>query len=450
MTNCFQRNNPGRRTHTANILNFLVLLIISGSLFISYSCEEPSSQTGKALIPASDNVDIESTLLKVKSYTMYSDSIESMMQTISYLGEKYDPWFGTTRAEFVSQLRLDEPWEYLFYEIDSMRLYLRLLSVEGDTADPHFLRMSEISETIYTDEKYFSGQTIGLTGYTVGDIPLPTLKADTINNIVLNVDNSFGEYILRDTKYLQYDSLDFREFFKGLHFQILSPEDPIFVSLSVTATNSDYYSNYFVIYMNNGLGAPMEYVFRIDAVTPNAVFNIYRHDHTTAEPDKELKHINDTTYLDTLSYAQTFNGVFTKLVLTGLDSIKNIAQLENISVNRARLKIPVYYDGFTFSRTTIPSSLYLRYLTSSGKVYLLPEVGTSFYDGMVDTTATFAVDDVYNLNIATFVQGYLDDTSGEILPELEMFILPTIRNNVILKANGASRPVRFEFTYTKF
>lgn len=405
---------------------------------------------GSELLPESDNVSIKSFLLKVKSFTMYSDSIESMMPSISFMGTKYDTWFGTTTAEFVSQLRLDEPWNYSFYQIDSMRLYLKLLNVVGDTADQHFLRMSEISEVIYTNGTYYSGQTIGLTGYTVPDIQLPALRADTVNNIVLEVDTSFAGYLLRETKYLQYDTLDFREYFRGLHFQLISPEDPIFVSLSVLASGSYDYSNYFVIYMNNGLGGSMKYIFRIDAVTPNAVFNIYRHDHTTAEPSKELKHINDTTFLDTLSYAETFNGVFTKLVIPGLDSVKNDPEMKNISINKARLKIPVYYDGTTFTRSTIPSSLYLRYLKTDGEKYLIPEIGTTFYDGKVDTTFTNSYDDVYNLNIATFVQNYLEDKSGTMLPELEMFILPTISYNVILRANASFRPIKFEFTYTKF
>jgi hypothetical protein len=289
-----------------------------------------------------------------------------------------------------------------------------------------------------------------LTGYTIPDIPLPVLKPDTINLIELDIDPSFAEYVLRDKNYLQYGTdYDFRDYFKGLHFQIISPEDPIFVSLSVKSANTYTYSNYFVIYMNNGLGVPMKFILRIDAVTPNAVFNIYRHDYTAADSDKELKHINDLNYTDTLSYAQAFNGVFTKLLLSDLDSIKNSPEMKRISVNKARLKMPVYYDGYGYRRSTLPPILYLRYLRADGKKYLIPE-SSAFYNGTADTSFVSPADDVYNLNIATFVQNYLADSTGMILPELELFVYPTERNNVILRANDSYRPVKFEFTYTRF
>ncbi len=59
-------------------------------------------------------------------------------------------------------------------------------------------------------------------------------------------------------------------------------------------------------------------------------------------------------------------------------------------------------------------------------------------------------DDVYNLNIASFMQGYLEDETNIILPELELFLLPATGYNVILKANDSYKPVKFEFTYTRF
>jgi hypothetical protein len=162
------------------------------------------------------------------------------------------------------------------------------------------------------------------------------------------------------------------------------------------------------------------------------------------------KHLNDTTYLDTLSYAEQYNGVYTKLVLSNLDSLKNSPDMKNISVNKARLKIPVMYDQYNYTRSKLPSTIYSRYLTTTGSRYFVPETGSSFYDGTADTTFASQADDVYNLNIASFVQGYFEDETNEILPELELFLLPEAGSNVILKANKSFKPIKFEFTYTKF
>jgi hypothetical protein len=188
----------------------------------------------------------------------------------------------------------------------------------------------------------------------------------------------------------------------------------------------------------------------LDAVSTNASFNLFLHDPSTAQPGKIIEHVNDTTYLDTMTYAQQFNGLYTRLVLSNLDSIKTAFRGKKFSVNKARLKIPVFYDDETFKRSTIPSSVYLSYLTKSGSRFYVPETGTSFFNGTPDTTATSQNNDVYIMNIATFVQSYLEDNTGKFLPVLELFLLPSAGHNVILKANNSYKPVKFEFTYTEF
>jgi hypothetical protein len=71
-------------------------------------------------------------------------------------------------------------------------------------------------------------------------------------------------------------------------------------------------------------------------------------------------------------------------------------------------------------------------------------VNPTFFDGIIDTIAN-----VYHFNIPAFVQGYLEDATDNIKPELEMYQSAGTRN-VILKANNSRTPVVFEFTYTKF
>jgi hypothetical protein len=421
-------------------------------MFLAGSCEDPAGLSGTKLLPGSDFVTISSSLLSVKSYTMYGDSIESSQPSVSYLGKIYDPYFGTTTCEFVSQLRLSSAWTGGKFYVDSVKLFLQLRTVTGDTIDKHYLRMSEIADVIYDTVTYYSSQIVPHTGYSIPDIELPALKADTINNIILDLDTAFfGSRLLRDPDMLFHrsDTADFRTYFRGLHFQLISPNDPLFLSLSVAATSSNY-QNYFEVYGKNNNSENKVLAFLLDALTTNASFNLYSHEHADAEPGKKIEHINDLVYLDTMSYAQSFNGLYTKLVLTKLDSIKNAPEMQGISVNKARLKIPVVYDNDIYKRSTIPSTIYLRYRTTAGARYFVPETGTAFYNGTADTSATLSTDDVYNLNIATFIQGYLDDKTNTILPELELFLLPTASNNLIIRANGSYKPIKFEFVYTRF
>jgi hypothetical protein len=450
MTKFYHSFLISRRLFSYNILKTFSLAILTGIIFLT-ACEEDPTKIGRKILPSSDFVTIKSTdTLGVKSFTMYRDSIESDNPSISYLGQVTDPYFGTITAEFVSQLRLGAAWDDEYFVIDSIKLYMEFNTVTGAVDKPHYLQLSEISDQIYADSTYYSSQPVSLTGFSVKDIILPKLKADTINNLEIDIPVAFGDYITRDTSKLFHHSTDpdFRSYFKGLLFQITSPEDPIFVSLSVDPPGTyETYLNYFHFFMHDINGSAKEYYLILDAFSKNAAFNLYRHDFNAADADKKIMHINDN-YPDTLSYIQMLNGLYTKILIPGLSDIRNEPAMKNISVNKARLIIPVVYDNDIYKPSTIPSALYLRYVTSSGGRYIVPDysiVSAAFYDGSPDTT-----NNVYNINIATWMQYYLEDTSGTLTTEFELFLLPTSLNNVILKANNSHTPVKFEFTYSRY
>jgi hypothetical protein len=456
MTRFYRNSIFSSRLFSENILKLLPLLLTGGIMLLINACEEDPSKIGSKLLPGSDYVLIKSTdTMSVRSYTMYTDSIPSDNPAISYLGSLNDPYFGTTIAEFVSQIRpVDSLTTENYLAVDSVKLYLRLLTVSGDTTADHYLKFSEISQQIYTTSKYYSNQIVPLTGKN-WTVALPTLRADTINEIVVKIDTSFGSYLTREKSmvFINNNKPDFRSYFKGLYFQIISTGSPIFTSLSVTSpgfTGISY--NYFTVYMHDENASSKSYDFRLDAKASNAAYNLFGHDFNTAEPGKKIQHINDM-YPDTLSYLQKLNGVFTKIDIPYLKLLKNDPLMKNIAVNKARLIIPfVTETPNPVYLKTIPSIVYLRYLTSKGTKYIVRDAdvdrgpGAIFYDGRPDTTTAFS----YNINIATYLQDYLDDTSDSITTDLELFLLPTSTYNAVLRANKSNKPVKFELTYTKF
>lgn len=418
---------------------------------------------GSNLLPGSDFVKITSiNNLSAQSYTMYDDSVRTDNPSVSYLGQISDPYFGTATAEFVTQIRMGGAWDNLPFIVDSVKLYLHILSVTGGSTTKHYLKISEIAEQIYTDSAYYSNRNVLTTGFEVGDIEIPVLHAGinddtlTLPPQTLNGPMSFGNYILRDTSKLFYSNTlpDFRTFFKGLYFQIQPSSDPMLISLSLVPPPSTLglgaYYNYFGIFMSNPAGETKEFRFVLDATNKNAAYNRFVHNFNTATPDKKIQHINDTLYgdRDTLSYLQCLNGVYTKVVLPGLDSLKNDPSMKNIAVNKAKLTIPVQLDGNLYKATTVPSSLILRYRSKAGVKYIVPDYNIDanhiFFSGILDTVAN-----EYNFNIPAFVQGYLEDVTGQVEPELEVF-QGAGTSNVILKANNSKTPVKFQFTYTKF
>jgi hypothetical protein len=226
--------------------------------------------------------------------------------------------------------------------------------------------------------------------------------------------------------------------------------DPLLISLNLTYDQTNYY-NYFVLYGHDDAGITNEYSFILDAKNVNASFNMFEHDFTTATIGDKMAHRN-TSYRDTLSYLQSLNGVYTKIVFPGLEKIKNDPSLTKIAINKARLVVPVKFTKTAtnlYFATTLPPILGLRFKTKQGNRYIVPDWNVeasyhTFFDGKLDSTAQ-----VYNFNIPAFVQEYLENKSDSIKPELEIYQGSGTRN-AILSANKNKTPVKFEFSYTKF
>jgi hypothetical protein len=426
------------------------------------SCEEEPTTLGKGLLPGSDFVTVKSfDTLSVRSYTMYDSLVRTDNPTISYLGSLYDPFFGLTTASFASQLRLKYDWTGKPFVVDSVKLILAVNVVKGNTDGINKLSFYELPNQIFADSAYNSTVLNSNTvyKYKVTDLVLPSLRADTLNNIEIKVPTDFGKYLMRDTSMLVHanNKPDFRSFFKGLYFE-LSSSDPILLSLSLVNKNSSStgyfifdrtYENFFVLYFHDLDGNKNTYYFILDAVNKNAAFNKYSHNFNVAQSGN-INQVVNKHISDSVTYIQGLNGAYTGLEIPGLEKLKSDPDFKNIAVNKARLTIPFYLDTVNYQKSSAPSMLYLRYKTKSGKKYSVPDFNpnqslATFFDGRVDTVKM-----VYNFNIPSFVQKYLDDASGEILPELEIVESLGGTKNVILESRNSKRPIKLNFAYTIF
>jgi hypothetical protein len=465
--------NTSHRTHRIISVSqqfnrfFLFSLLSLMAVFVS-SCEKGILKIGGDLLPEGDFVSLKSIdTLSAFSYTMYDYRIRTDNPSVGYLGSLYDPAFGTTTASFVSQLRLTSRWDGKPFTVDSVRLYLRLLTATGKSNVVHTLRLSEIADIIYPDSTYYSNSPVALTNYVVKDIQLPALQADTINNVVLKLPVEFGNYLLRDTLQLFYaenaihyspDHPDFRSYFRGLYFQMDPGPDPVLVSMylapGVVNTSHASSENALAIYIHDNNGTKKEYDLNLDADSRNAAFNVYVNDYSTADADKRINHINDG-YKDSLSYQQCLNGVYTKITIPGLEKVKSDIMSGKIAINKARLIVPVKFkktsDTQYYSKL-LPMVLGLRYKTEAGDKSVVPDYNMAgsadayhyFFDGSLDS-----VNMVYKFNIPAFVQSYLDDATNTLEPSVEIY-QGAGTNNVILRSNKNKPTVKFEFTYTKF
>jgi hypothetical protein len=465
--NNISRHTPGRNSESHAITRIFSIVLLSLFAIFTTSCENGLLKLGTDFLPASDFVSIKSIdTLSVFTYTQYDPVTQSDNPSVSYLGHIFDPVFGTTTTDFVTQLRLASQWNLGGHvTINSVTLNLRLRSAKGGLTTPHTMKISEISDMLYPDSIYYSNRIPNLTDFSIDSITIPpVIKADTA--IAISLPNRFGERIFRDPSQLFYAPHfhfnpaypDFRSYFKGIYVQMAPSDDPLLFSLFLSSpvTGAAVHGtseNYIEIAVTDSLGTQYYFDLNLDGRVHNASYNRYEHNYLSATPELRVKHINDN-YRDTLSYLQYLNGVYPRIYLPGLEKLKTDGTLGKIAVNKARLVVPFHLvDPSQKYAHAAPSQLVLRYKNNIGTKstvvdYILgsgyADQTHKFFDGKLDS-----VNKVYKFNIPQFVQTYLEGTSDMLKPELEIYQGSEIKN-IIFGANGNKKSIKFEFTYTEF
>ena len=456
MTRYFKRyaHLPG---FISAITKFKIIIsaILLGGIAVLESCEEDPTFIGKNILPGTDYVSLISTdTFRISSFTRFDYPMTTEAQTAPYIGNYYDPYFGSVKSEFISQLRMEEEWADGSYDVDSVKLFLRIMNVNGSNDNQKQLRITEVATMLYNDSTYYSDSSVDTTDFGVS-VTIPELRSDTINNISIPVPTFFGEYLIRDQEKLMYSTPaeDFRNFFKGVYLQIPSANDndPLLLGLNVNSYNSlGDYSDYIILYMHDReTNTPYYFRFLLDPVKTNASFVRQKYDFSTADPGIGISGLINQTITDSLSYLQGINGVYTTLVIPGLADLKKSTAGIKEAINKARLYVPVHYDDNLYTEATVPEQLYLRYTNKSGEKELIPDFYVDdyheYFGGTLDTASN-----QYKFNISNFIQDYLTDTEDILKPELEIFQSPVEVKNAILKANGSKSPVRLELTITKY
>ncbi|HRR92741.1 MAG TPA: DUF4270 family protein [Bacteroidales bacterium] len=426
--------------------------IFLAALFFLQSCTEKPVITGLNLLPGGDFVNIRSTdTISIFSFTEYADSVPSKNKTAAFLGGIYDPYFGTMTSDFVAQLRLLQKWPEggQPFVIDSVKMIIRISGAKGLLGVNQDISLYEITEMLDADSVYYSKRDPH-AGLHLGTFALPKIEKDTIQNLEIMIPISIGEYLMRDTLKLRQDNSgnDFRNYFKGLYVSVSEGQtlpdkkdgaNPSKLLLSLSF--SDQYNYPFIIdvFYHTALKTGQYYSFVMS--DKSVRYNRYFHDFSTAEPDKRIAHINDGVK-DTLSYLQSFYGASTRITFPGLQTFRDSSRL---SVNRARITIPVYVDGVVYKATSIPTSIFLIYKNSEGYSYIVPDyyMSSAFYNGNLNSTTLN-----FTFNIAAFVQTYIDGKIPEA--QLSLSLSDSEYRNLILKANNSHTPVKFELTYTRY
>jgi len=430
------RNSPLRQIHYILVLPLLVFLIV-------ISCEEDPASIGKGILPYTDFDSIVAIdTMRVDMYTLFTDSVTSMQPAVSYLGNVLDPYFGLTSSDFVTQLWIAAEWPGEGFTIDSVKLRFEITDVIGEMLGLGTLNIYELEEKLSADSTYLASDEVTVKELMTS-LEIPPLSEGTDTVLTLDLPISFAEYLLRDTSqlYLRSDTVDFRDFFYGFYFEYpqVSNYHMLRVNL-VRASESDgsYVNAAIIVYYTNSAGYDRTYAFTIN---PRClIYNRFLHDFDLADPDKKIKYINEPVK-DTLAYAQSMEGVYSRLVIPGLEYLRSLPF--DIAVNKARLYLPVYLNETDYTEEMVPDNIYVRY-DSAGVKRVLSDylIDAAFFDGTYSK-----VTNLYKMNIANFVQNYFEGSIED--PAVEVFLPELSTKNLIIKANRETEDaVRFELTYT--
>ncbi len=429
-----------RKSAIKQIHKILVIPILV--FFIVMSCEEDPATFGKGLLPQSDFDSIVAIdTMGIDIYTLFTDSATSMQPTVSYLGNVLNPYFGLTGSDFVTQLWIAAEWPGDGFSIDSVKFKFEITDIMGDMF-LSILNIYELAEKLSADSTYLVSSDVPVKDL-LASVAIPPMPEDTDTVLYLDLPISVGEYLLRDTSilYLRSDTVDWRDFFYGLYFEYPQVSDYHMLELNMVSSSlsdATYSGAAILVYYTNASGSSRTYSFTIN---PRCLlYNRFLHDYEQADPDKKIQYINEPIK-DTLAYVQSMEGVYSKLVIPGLEYLRSLPY--DIAVNKARIYLPVYFNETDYTEDMVPDNIYVRY-DSAGMKYLLTDylIDPEFLDGAYDQ-----LENLYEVNIADFVQNYFEGNVEE--PVIEIYLPELSTKNLIIKANRETEDAaKFELTYT--
>jgi hypothetical protein len=412
-----------------------IVSMLAFMLVLFQGCEEDPSGVGGGILPDNDFTTVHATdTLGVNLYTMYTDTIRSTQPTVSYIGQLQDPVFGTTSTSFVSQLWLFNNWPGDgILGIDSVMFYLKITGVAGEAGESGGeVNIYEIDRLMGEDSVYYTNTTPPVKEL-ISTVLLRPIENDTL--LRLNIGMSPGDIFLRDTSmlFLSSDSADFRTLIKGIWIEYLPFSGNHMFEIDVTSGQTG-----FEVHYADAAGNHSTYPFGVNSKTVK--YNRYIHDFTTAEPGKEISHINDMVK-DSLSYLQSFQGVFTRIEIPGLEALRESMPL---GINKASLILPAFTDEMFFPEENIIGLQVLaRYNNSDGLKEIVPDylLSNEFFDG-----GYYGIDREFRINLVNFIQKYLEGEIPE--PVVELFLPAGANRNLVLWSDKEEKPVKLELVYT--
>ncbi len=463
------------------IFKFLSFVSIAFLLLLSFTSCNDYNDLGLDILPGTDLINVKNVEIKdsIIAYANEETGIVTSKTGNNLLGNFNDPLFGTTNANFATQLRtLAYPDFGTNPVIDSSFLFLYYASVYGDEQAEQHIKVYELLSGLDADAEYTqeidlksmaSAQILGELSFTP-IIELDSIYGDTIIQLVkIPLDNSISQ------KILDADSLDkvsndaFLTYFKGLYIESESNNsaetgslitlksaieyinalgtsysvDTPFYDLQIYYKNEESLNKEDPDTLPNGLLTSGLYITEYSARVSNITHN-YAGTAFANDLDQQIEQENNI-------YIQPTGGLKSRVWIGGLSGWRDSV---NVSINKAELVFQVDTIASDITNYPPPANLTLTFVDKDGEERLPIDYFFSpyFYDGSLDTA-----DYTYHFNITQHVQRVINVTDPEddnYVGNQGFYLTTGQRANdakrVVLEGTKRENGVKFVITYSEY
>ena len=340
--------------HVFNIASKRKVILLSVAFFAGLSffnsCKKVESDLGKGVQSNDDELGIKKTdTFSIITYSKLQDSVVTGQKGVQLLGSYVDPVFGTVKASFATQLRLqgnNPNFGTLGLEVDSFVLSLDYNSVYG-REDEQTFKVFKLNTTVKSDDTLYN--------FTVPDFDPTDLVEAGQNNITPSttdsvlVGNSMKPAQLR------------------IRLDKTIAEDIINAASSGNLANDETFIDYFpglYITTENTQSTGEGGIFSFSVGNLNSKLTIYFHDNDNPSKTFNFTMGTNTGRYNRVEYNNNMTAVFNQYdsdSTSGMTSFYTQSGLvearvffptfenlkaQNIAINKADLELPVeYFDG---------------------------------------------------------------------------------------------------------
>jgi hypothetical protein len=401
------------------------------AFFIFLGCEKPNEGLGFDTligdVPNAERVEygIKTGVVKQDSILVAINYDAQLLLAGGYaqaklLGTYVDPLFGLNKAEFISEVLLEDLNPQFSEDaiVDSVNLYLRTTDYYGDTNQTMRLEVHQLAEELSRDTSFYSSFAPGL-GAKLGELTAFSPRPNT--SLTVNEESTLPSFkIPLDVNFFQenfadqgsnFDAFttneDFRTYFKGIKISVEAGEGAI-----LTINSNSVYSQILIFYRQADSleeSSQLELNFAQDKSTKPIGFSTFQQDYISYPVAFDENDENTTEV-----YTQSTGGVFGTIQLEMVDTLMD----KGYAINRAYLELPIKPGSAAGFRPH--SALELREIDEEGEIGSLIDDFARGQGGGSLLSGTLR-DNKYRLEFTRTLFRLLNNTEpGETIPSFAL------------------------------